>query len=107
MDRRDFLGTTAGLALTGQTPAADEAPMDETIRRAREAALAVLRPTERQLEHARALHARALVFDAYGFSPTSAVDAAALRDAAAAGASDVELQDLREEMSMTRHVADP
>jgi membrane dipeptidase len=50
------------------------------------------------------LHADALVFDAYGFSPRSAVDGERIAKAAAAGASAGEIQDLQEDMGMTRCV---
>lgn len=44
--------------------------------------------------------------EAYGFSPRAALDGDAMRAAIEAGASSLELQDLEEEMSMTRHVRD-
>jgi membrane dipeptidase len=105
MQRRDFLGTTAGLALAQNAGAQPPvvAPND-SIRLAREAALAALRPTERQLRHGEELHARALVFDAYGFSPRAGIDREVLRAEVEAGASDLEIQDLREDMGMTRCV---
>ncbi len=53
------------------------------------------------------LHAESVVFDAYGFGPRAAVDGDALAAAVQAGASDVELKDMREEMTMTRFVTDP
>lgn len=72
------------------------------IQRARDAALAVLEPTPAQLERGLELHRHSLVFDAYGFAPRAAVDGEALAALAAAGASDAELNDAREEMSMIR-----
>ncbi|MBI3944381.1 MAG: membrane dipeptidase, partial [Armatimonadetes bacterium] len=57
--------------------------------------------------HGLALHAESLVFESYGFAPNSPVDGAALAAAIEAGASAVELQDLTEEMNMTRHAYDP
>ena len=50
------------------------------------------------------MHAASIVIDAYGFSPRSAVNGAEMRAAVEAGASDIELQDLQEEMNMTRCV---
>ncbi len=80
---------------------------NETIRRARQAALDVLKPKPRDLEHGIALHSRALVFDAYAFAPQAAVDGAALARAMEEGASGPELQDLTEAMTMTRCATDP
>ncbi len=76
------------------------------IQRARAAALDVLKPKPKELEHGIALHSRSLVFDAYGFSPQAAVDGVALAKAMDEGASDAELQDLTETMMMTRCVGD-
>ena len=53
------------------------------------------------------MHADSLVFETYGFSPRAAVDGDAIRQAAEAGASAIELKDMREDMSMTRYVTDP
>ena len=113
MNRRDFLGLSAGVSLAaaaGLSPAeaADTSPQktNETIQRARQAALAILKPTARQLEHGLELHAASLVFESYGFSPRAAWDGDALGKAALAGASPVELEDLREEMTMTRAATD-
>jgi membrane dipeptidase len=81
-------------------------PPNEKIQQARDAALAVLKPTARELERGLVLHAESLVCEPYGFAPRCAVDGAAFEAAVAAGASDRELQDLREEMMMTRCVTD-
>ncbi len=78
--------------------------LNPVIQKAREAALAVLQPSAKDLQRGLELHADALVFDAYGFSPRCAVDGEAIKAAAMAGASDVELDDLREDLSMTRCV---
>jgi membrane dipeptidase len=75
---------------------------NKVIAAARDAALEVLKPTPAQLERGLELHAASLVFDAYGFAPRAALDGEALAAAAAAGASDAELDDLREDMGMTR-----
>jgi len=80
---------------------------NETIQRGRAAALEVLKPSQRDLEHGLELHAQSLVFDAYGFAPRAAIDGEAYAKAFEEGASDSELQDLSEEMSMTRAVVDP
>jgi membrane dipeptidase len=77
-----------------------------TIKQARETALAILKPTSQQLEHGYRLHAESLVFESYGFAPRAALDGERFKAAAASGASERELVDLREEMSMTRWATD-
>jgi membrane dipeptidase len=117
--RRRFLKTAAALSMLGATggfrsrrpalaAAVDSplAPPNETIQKAREAALAVLKPSPQQLEHGFELHAHALVFEAYGFAPRAAPDGDAIRQAMEAGASEAELNDLREELPMIRSATD-
>lgn len=119
--RRDFLAV-AGLTVAGigaisvqaseqATQSADRDPLfitqNPVIIRARDVALEVLQPTRAQLERGLQLHRQSLVFDAYGFAPRAALDADAMKVAADAGASDAELQDLQEEMSMTRAAIAP
>lgn len=109
MDRRDFVAATAGLALAGAMPAAaaDRAvKLTPAMEQARDAGLKALKPTARELERGLKLHAESVVFDAYGFAPRAALDTEALRQAFDAGATDAELQDLREEMGMIRCAAD-
>lgn len=81
--------------------------MNERIEEARQAALDLLQPSQRDLEHGLELHRNSLVWDSYGFAPRSAVDGGLLRQAIETGASDAELVDLTEDMTMTRHVTDP
>jgi membrane dipeptidase len=105
--RRQFLQTSAGLTLLGALPHLPAAPSplspaNEKIQKARDVALSVLKPSQKDLEHGLELHANSLVFESYGFAPRAAVDGDAFRAAIEAGASDTELADLREEMSMTR-----
>lgn len=107
--RRHFLRSTvraaAGLVLV-RAHAEPWRSGNDGIDRAREVALGILKPAEAQLDRALKLHAESLVFDAYGFAPRAAIDAARINDAVAAGASAVELNDLREEISMTRMATD-
>lgn len=124
--RRDFLKGAVPLALTGLAAggataraqlktasgrgdplAGLTANLNPKIQGYRDAALKILQPSPRDLERGLRLHAESLVFDSYGFSPRAAIDGEALKKAALAGASDIELTDLREEMSMTRYVTDP
>ncbi|MGI6610021.1 MAG: dipeptidase [Limnochordia bacterium] len=79
---------------------------DPRTERAREEALAILQPAAKELEHGLQLHADALVCESYGFAPRSAVDTEAINRALEEGASPIEVQDLSEDMSMTRHVID-
>lgn len=116
VDRRSFLGSLLAASTAATLHAADQqtptsttemlaaARQNETIHRAREIATDILKPSPKDLEHGFELHANSLVFDTYGFAPRAALDGDALREAAEAGASAIELQDLREEMSMTRYV---
>src|SRR6188508_3835120 len=75
------------------------------IRESREAALAVLKPSQKDLEHGLELHAKSLVVESYGFSPRSAIDGDKMRAAIEAGANNRELEDLYTEMLLMR-VAD-
>jgi len=90
--------------------AADPIPAWRTgnavIDRSRDIALAILQPTTAQMQRAAALHASALVFDAYGFAPRAATDGAAINAVVQDGAGPGELNDLREELSMTRMATD-
>lgn len=111
MNRRMFLKTSAASPLVGgvflsQAAGAAEQPeqFNEVIQRARQAALDVLKPTPKQLEHGLELHAASVVCESYGFSPSSAVDGDAMRKAIESAAPPEELEDLREEMNMTRCV---
>lgn len=76
------------------------------IQKARDAALTILKPTPQQLEKGLRLHQEALVLESYGFAPRCAIDGNAFQKAVEAGASADELQDLREEMSMSRNATD-
>jgi membrane dipeptidase len=81
--------------------------MTEAMQHAREVGLKVLQPSQRDLDHGLALHRESVVCDAYGFAPNAALDGDAVKAALEAGASELELQDLTEDMSMTRCVSDP
>jgi len=119
MDRRNFLQGSTALALAGLaensavSAAQDNAVsalterLNPTITQAREAALKILQPSARELERGLRLHAESIVFDSYGFSPRAALDGDAMAAAIKAGASDLELDDMREEMGMIRYVTDP
>lgn len=116
MRRREFLGVSAAaalaarIALAGEARPAGQPPSwtdNPVIQASRRAALDLLKPSPRDLEHGLELHANSVVFDIYGFSPRAAVDGDAIRKAVEAGASAAELKDMRERMMMTRYVDDP
>ena len=113
--RRQFLaGASALLASSTAVPLLAQEPVasggkdplllteHRPIIRARDAALELLKPSRKLLEQGLELHRSSLVFDAYGFAPRAALDAARLTAVIEAGASDQEVQDLQEEMSMTQ-----
>lgn len=102
MNRRQFMHGSLAAAAAAAGPAF--APFNPAVEAARQAALAILKPSQKDLEHGLALHADAVVIEPYGFSPRTAIDGDALRQAIEAGASDLEIQDLTEEMIMTRAV---
>ena len=81
--RRRFLKTAAALSVLGATgdfrsrasAAVGDTPLsppNETIQKAREAALAVLKPSPKDLEHGFDLHAHSLVFESYESRQTAA-----------------------------------
>lgn len=80
--------------------------MNEKIQKAYDAALNILKPSKRDLEHGLKLHKNSIVIDAYGFAPRSAVDGDAVQKTIEQGASETELKDLTEEMQATRHLID-
>ncbi len=106
--RRRFLGTAVAASLACRLTGARRllagplSSSNEVIQQARQVGLSVLSPSDRDIEHGLKLHTESLVFESYGFAPRCAVDGAAFQKAIESGASDAELIDLREEMSMTR-----
>lgn len=117
VSRRSFVKTVSTLPVLGALTSfnihvrAAEAPNglvagNDAINRDRQAALTILKPTPRELEHGLRLHAESLVFESYGFAPRAALDGTAFSTFADSGASEAELVDLREEMSMTRWATD-
>src|SRR6187551_2602809 len=112
--RRALLRATAAAplaaALTFGTPrsrAAERPKFNAAIDAAWQAGLAALKPSALELERGLKLHEESLVFDCYGFSPRCAVDGDRIAKAVAAGAANVEVQDLQEDMGMTRCVVSP
>jgi membrane dipeptidase len=81
--------------------------MNDHVQKCWDTALGILQPTEAQLQHGLELHRHSLVCETYGFAPNACFDGATLAAAAEAGASVLELQDLREDMNMTRWATVP
>ncbi|MDT8301832.1 MAG: membrane dipeptidase [Sedimentisphaerales bacterium] len=125
MNRRQFLTASAGISLTAGiesragsnslTPAIsiEDDPerkkrieTNQQIQSARQAALKILKPSNKDLEHGLELHANSLVVESYGFSPRVAVDGEKIKAAIEDGASEIEIKDIREDMMMTRCVTD-
>lgn len=98
MNRRQFLGAAGSLAAAAQL----SAQSNDRIERDRQVALDILKPSRRDLEYGLGLHREALVFEAYGFAPRAAVDGDATRKLMEEGGSPMELDDLDEDMHMTR-----
>ena len=124
MQRRSFLQSSAAMSIASvhagsRSPNAlsDDVAEDPVLRltqnlnpqiqHARDEALSVLKPTAAELERGLRLHAESLVFDSYGFSPRAAIDGDVVAAAIEGGASEQELEDLQEDMTMTRYVTDP
>ncbi|MEZ6121863.1 MAG: membrane dipeptidase [Planctomycetaceae bacterium] len=82
------------------------ANLNPQIEHARQVALSILKPSAAELERGLRLHAESIVFDSYGFSPRAALDGDLLAREIEAGASEHEIDDMREDMSMTRYVTD-
>jgi membrane dipeptidase len=100
----------ANVSASQSSKIGDNARLDEliqanqTIARARQIALDILKPATKQLEHGLKLHAESLIFDGYAFSPRTSTDPVIIAKMIEDGASEVELQDATEDMGMTRAV---
>jgi len=81
--------------------------MNEQINAARDVAMGILQPSQRDLDHGLELHDQALVVESYGLGLRAPVDPEAVNAAIQAGASHRELQDLTEDMGMTGWATDP
>ena len=80
--------------------------INEQIKLDFEKARSILNPSRKQLEHGLELHRNSLVIDAYGFMPRAANDGVLVSAAINSRASQLEIQDMQEDMSMTRFVLD-
>ena len=116
MTRGKFLGTSLGLSFLSSIKL-EGSPllrlmiqknesfyMTSQMKRDYEVALSILKPTKAQLEHGLELHKNSLVWEPYGFMPRAAVDGAAIAAAINDNASALEIQDMTEDMIMSRFV---
>ena len=71
--------------------------MEKKIKQARECGLSLLQISKKDLEHGLELHRKSIVFDSYGFAPSTVVDSNAILKIIEEGASQREIQDLVEE----------
>lgn len=74
------------------------------IDRARQCALKLLKPAKKDIERGLELHKNSVVIDTYGFGLVGGGDPAKLRAAIEAGASQLEMQDMIEDMGMTGYL---
>ncbi len=81
--------------------------MNEQIERAREVALGILKPSKADLDRGLAIHRDSVVVESYSLGLMAPVDGQAVAAAIEAGATEAELQDLNEDMRMTRWVDEP
>lgn len=89
-----------------QTDLRKQFRINDQIKANFEIAKNILKPTQKQLEHGLELHKNSLVIDSYGFMPRAAYDGALINSAVNSKASSLEIQDMQEDMSMTRFVFD-
>jgi membrane dipeptidase len=113
--RGQFLGTSLGIPLLSisafrhDNPGNPSAPQQETfqlteqMKADREAALKILQPSRKDLEHGLELHRNSLVMETYGFIPRAAIDGDLINQAIQNNASALEIHDLSEDMLMTRY----
>jgi membrane dipeptidase len=116
MTRGKFLGTSLGLSVLSSVKLEgspllrlmeqkqDSFYMTVPMKRNYEVALKILKPTKAQLEHGLELHRNSLVWEPYGFMPRAALDGAAIAAAINDNASALEIQDMDEDMTMSRFV---
>ena len=75
------------------------------VKQARQAAMDILKPSQKDLEHGLELHKNSIVCDTYAFAPNAPFASTKLHELAAAGASLLEFNDSKEEMTMLGHLS--
>jgi len=91
-------------AFYGQDSLQKQFRINDQIKADFEMAKNILNPTQKQLEHGLELHKNSVIIDAYGFMPRAAYNGELINSALNAKASSLEVQDMQEDMSMTRFV---
>lgn len=81
--------------------------MNKRMQEAWDVALDILKPTKSEIEHGIELHKNSVVIDSYGFGPGSDIDRKKIKLSIESGASNMELQNMCEDMNMTRHTTNP
>ena len=81
--------------------------MNDQIRHAREIAIAILNPGKADLDRGLALHTDSVVVESYGLGLMAPMDGARVARKIEEGATELELQDLTEDLRMTRWVDEP
>ncbi|HAA76014.1 TPA: dipeptidase [Candidatus Latescibacteria bacterium] len=84
-----------------------DTPMNPQIQQAREVATNILNPTPKDLDHGLALHTESVVVESYSLGIMAPMDGDRMAAAIESGATDLELQDLGEDMRMTGWANDP
>jgi len=80
--------------------------VQEHVEKGRAVAMDLLKPTPKELEHGLELHENSLVMESYGFAPRFAPDGEAVRAATEAGATEIEIEEMFEDLPMTRGATD-
>ena len=80
--------------------------LNPKIEKSRQAALDLLKPSQKDLEHGLELHANSLVIESYGLAPRAGLDGDALRAEIEDGAPATEVREMMEQQYMTRMVTD-
>ena len=83
------------------------ANVEASIRAARDVALGILKPSERDLQHGLELHRDSVVVESYGLGVMGPVDAKAMAAGIEAGASPLELQDIAGDSATTGWLRTP
>jgi membrane dipeptidase len=78
--------------------------MDKEIEKCWEVAIKLLNPSRKELEKGLKIHQESIIWDAYGFAPISSVNSEILKKLIKDGATEIEIQDLKEDMMMTGYV---
>jgi len=78
--------------------------MDKEIEKCWEVAIKLLNPSRKELEKGLKIHQESIIWDAYGFAPISSVNSEILKKLIKEGATEIEIQDLKEDMMMTGYV---